>query len=121
MVALRDQIEPGEYHHPITMPLANVGWGSIVNRYGPTASFDFWSIQVYQPNLTDVFTIYTEALEAANSTRRNTLPILFTEFGVDYLQDDQIDRLLGMWSDITAMEGVLSLGGCIMEVCQEIY
>ena len=48
------------------------------------------------------------------------LPIMFTEFGVDYLQDNQVDRLLGMWSDIVSEQGVLSLGGCIMEVYMSI-
>ena len=122
MIAARNQVEASlaPYYHPITIPLANVGFQQIVERYNSYVNIDFWSVQVYQHDLQPVFEAYSEALQVTGKVR----PILFTEFGADFLQDvtttsptTQQDILVNMWNQISNYQ--YSFGGCIMEWSDE--
>ena len=120
MIVLRNSIEKNMPHpHPVSVPLANQAVQQIIERYNAYVDIDFWSVQVYSHDLSTLFDQYTQAMELTNKVR----PILFTEFGVDYLQkkskDDQSQEqiLMSMWQQIIGYQ--YSFGGCIMEWSDE--
>lgn len=115
MIVVQNSIESTP--HPITVPLADIGFKEIVQKYNDYIDIDFWSVQVYSHDLSGLFGDYTSVM-ASTSIKR---PLLFTEFGADFLQKPgdptQAEILLNQWNQISTFP--YSFGGCIMEWSDE--
>eukprot|EP00760_Papus_ankaliazontas_P012249 PhM_4_TR1522/c0_g1_i1/m.50012 len=91
MVQIRNDNDPAR--HPITLPLSDKNFiEDYVSQYYDWSNIDFWSLQIYRSDISDVASSFLQAYK--NNTDAPMRPLVLTEFGVDALE---VPNPKGFW------------------------